>query len=102
MKEKLIDGVLENFDFDKVKKTMDFLNWIWVTTPEHDSVPSTYQIMKGARERLEEAYENAMKSKKDGYSFCGGLKASAEYNEELKDVDFLQLDFIVTTWDEQI
>ena len=99
MKEKLIEDILENFDFDKVKKTMNFLGWTWAKLQD---VPTTYQIMKSARERLEGAYNNAMKNKKDSCLSSGGLRAFAEYNKKSKVVDFLQLDFVLTSWESQI
>lgn len=102
MKEKLIDGILENFDFDKVKKVMDFLDWTWATLPEPNSVPTHYQLINSARKKLEEVYDKSMEKKDDSYYYSGGLKAFAEYNKEIGKVDYLQLDFILTTWDEQI
>lgn len=97
--EELIDGILENFDFDKVKKTMDLLDWTYADIGE---VPSTYQLIKSAKSRLKDAYKYAKENKKDGHSFSGGFRAFAEWNKEKETVDYLQLDFVVATWDEQI
>lgn len=102
MKEQLIEGILENFDFDKVRKVMEFLNWTWAILPEPNSVPSTYQLIKSAKQRLEEAYEYAMDNKRDGYSHSGGLKAFAEYNKKTGVVDYFELEFILTSWSEQV
>ncbi len=102
MKDKLIEGILDNFDFDKVRRVMEFLNWTWATLPEPDTVPSTYQLIKSAKKRLEQAYEYAMDNKRDGYSHSGGFKAFAEYNETTSEVDYFELEFIVSSWSEQV
>lgn len=101
MKEKLIENILENFDFEKVRKVMEFLNWTWATTPEPNSVPTTYQLIKSSKERLENAYKCALKEKENYYSSSGGFEAFAEYNDKTKKVDYLELKFILTDWAEQ-
>ena len=97
--ENLIEGILENFNFEKVKKTMEFLNWKYYDSEE---TPTTYRLIKSAEERLKEVYEGATQNKEGYYSNSGGLKAFAEYNKETGIVDFLQLEFVLTDWSEQL
>lgn len=97
--EKLIEGILENFNFDKVRKTMEFLGWTYYNSEE---TPTTYRLIKSAKERLEQVYEGATQNKKDYSSSSGGFKAFAEYNEETGIVDFLELSFVLTSWDEEL
>jgi hypothetical protein len=97
--EKLIEGILENFNFEKVRKTMEFLDWKYFDSEE---TPTTYRLIKSAEKRLEEAYKKATEDKQNYYVASGGFKAFAEYNEETGIVDFLELSFVLTSWDEQI
>lgn len=97
MKEKLIEGILENFDFDRVRKVMELLDWKYL---ESDEIPTTYKLIRVARKKLEDAYDGALKEEVDYYCSSGGFKAFAEYNGQT--VDFLQLEFILSDWSEQI
>ena len=84
---RLIDEVLDNFDFDKVKKAMDALNWIWIGC---DGVPSIYDLRKKSRRLLKEAI------KQNSYRIStGGFRAGYSNN-------VLSLDFIVTEWYEEL
>ena len=95
--KKIIEGILENFNFEKVRKTMEFLNWTYYDSEE---IPTTYKLIKSAEKRLKEVYEGATQNKEDYYSNSGGFKAFAEYNKETGIVDFLQLEFVLTEWSE--
>lgn len=97
--EKLIEGILENFDFERVKKTMDFLDWKYF---DSDEPPTTFRLIKTAEKRLEGAYKKATENKKDYYVASGGFKAFAEYNKKTKTVDSLELSFVLTSWYEEI
>ena len=96
MKEKLIDSILENFDFDKVRNVMNFLNWTWAD----NEVPSTYKLINSAKRRLEEAYEISMRENRNCSISSGGLKSSALWDEG--QVFCLELDFVLTSWSEDI
>jgi hypothetical protein len=55
--DKFITEIMDQFDFDKVQRVMDFLNWGWAS---HDfrfelKVPSVARIQSVARELLEMA-----------------------------------------------
>lgn len=84
---KLIDEVLDNFDFDKVKKAMDALNWIWIGC---DGVPAIYDLRKQSRRLLKDAIEKNL-----SLVSTGGFRAG--YNDNI-----LSLDFIVTEWYEDL
>ena len=96
MKEKLIENILENFDFEKVRKVMDFLNWTWAD----NEVPSTYKLINSAKKRLEEAYTLSERENRNCSISSGGLKASTIWDEG--QVVFLELEFVLTSWDESI
>lgn len=97
MKEKLIESILENFDFEEVRKVMNFLNWTW---HNEDETPSTYKLINSAKRRLEEVYEISMREDRNCSISSGGLKASTIWDEG--QVVFLELEFVLTSWDESI
>ena len=77
-----IEEILENFDFDRVYKVMQHLDWKW----DGDEVPNHYQLIRQARKLLEEAV-------KYGYNnhhevSMGGFKATFDNGD-------LTLEFIV-------
>jgi hypothetical protein len=49
-----IEDLLDNFDFQKVKRTMDAVNWTWASTR---GVPDIPDLRKQARELLRMAVE---------------------------------------------
>jgi hypothetical protein len=79
-----IDHILANFDFDKVAKTMEVLNWTW----RDDSCPPTKERL---REYAHDLLLNAM-SEKSTYVSCGGFEV------EIVDGVYL-LRFVVADWD---
>lgn len=91
-KEEVIEQVLTEFNFEKVRKVMLALDWRWVTSKEN-GVPSVYEIIRSAREYCVEAVNGTEKNGGILYSVAsGGLRASAVIDEgEL----FLRLSFEV-------
>lgn len=51
--EDLINEVMDNFDFERVKKVMDVLDWKWYSTGAY--VPNLDDIKVHAKELLQEA-----------------------------------------------
>ena len=49
-----IEEVIENFDFVKVHKVMESLNWTWVTKKKKVKIPSIKKMKKRVRELYEE------------------------------------------------
>jgi hypothetical protein len=70
------------YRFDRVKTTMDSLEWKWGTR-----TPSIAEIVESARELCEGVYING------GTRATGGFRA--EYNKE---EDVLSLEFVVENW----
>ena len=83
--EELIDDVIFNFDFTKVRHVMYALDWTWHGAK--DGVPSIRELRKSARRHLESALTGGT-----GYSYSGGLEAT--YCNEV-----LSLRFILTYFD---
>lgn len=95
--QMMISNILNEFDFERVNKTMVCLDWGWL----NKGVPSIDDLRFSARERMDSAIKLCLK---DGtpnqlyFSCSGGLKASAMKND-YGQIVFLELEFILTSWD---
>ena len=82
--QELIDEILDQFDFQKVKEVMDALNWTWgIGTESH--VPDIPELRKQAREML----WDVIRSK-------GRMTKTGGFVAEKEDDDTLELRFEVT------
>jgi hypothetical protein len=99
----MVDDILDEFDFEKVREVMVALDWKWASA-EAD-IPSMSKLKDTARHLLISVYN----LRKDKYTIThpevpvqvetGGFKATALANEDSGEVDFLKLEFIVTEWE---
>ena len=85
--QQLIDEILDQFDFQKVKKVMDAVDWKWAIGKE-SHVPDIPELRKKARELLWDLVRSKSRMIK-----AGGLVV------EKDDDDILELRFEVTSWD---
>ena len=89
--QELIDEILDQFDFEKVKKAMDALNWTWGMgkwgTGTEALVPDIPELRKQAREMLWDLVRSKYRMIK-----TGGLVV------EKDDDDTLELRFEVSSW----
>ena len=76
--------ILGNFDWDKVRKIMEFLDWKWVDH-NSESVPSIGRIIMRAEELCRSAYNDK------GIHQSGGFVATFED-------EVLMLTFVVEEW----
>ena len=89
------DEIIDEFDFERVKKVMDFLNWHWVVC---DGVPYVSDLRKEARRQLVEAaagydeHENELNGETWNVS-RGGFHAMASRHKDGK--LWLKLEFVV-------
>lgn len=100
IKEKMIEDVLEHFDFEKCQYVMKQLNWQWFGR----GIPTIDELKYSARERLESAIQGAT-DKKDRlpltsyyFSSSGGLKATA-WRNRYGHLEAINLEFVLTEWD---
>jgi len=96
-KQKAIDNIIDNFNWEKVYNTMYALGWTW-----HDSggeVPTTEMLFRCAVDLLHDAYNRAEKEKCDCLSRTGGFYVRALVNEETKEVESLRLAFEVCSYE---
>jgi hypothetical protein len=98
-KEKIVENILENFDFDKCRTVMDSLNWEWFNT----GVPTVDDLKKSAVERIESAInglldkENRLSSTDYYFSSSGGFKATA-WKNRYGHLESINLEFVLTDW----
>jgi len=98
-KKKMVKDILKNFDFKKVKGVMEYLEWGYYNT---DIPPTEDTLIETAKHCLKSAYKQAKENGKPDVTFIcatGGFKGSAVCNEDGV-VDFLELEFIIASWDE--
>lgn len=101
MKEKMIEDVLENFNFDLCHYVMTQLKWNWYGS---GGVPTLEDMLRAARERMEEAIKGVL-DRKDTlppnsyyFSSSGGFKATA-WKNRYGHLEAINLEFVLTGWD---
>lgn len=101
--QKEVDDALEHFNFEKVHKTMQLLDWKWCHPGENGArVPSLDEIKKRAKEILQEAAESAAMSKGEYLVGTGGFRAEAQYypkETDKKSFLWVRLAFVLEDWD---
>ena len=100
---KMIDDIMDEFDFDKVQRSMDVLRW------KRAGEYVTDEILKQTAKRLlREAADLRLGDYKDTHweqgVICatGGFQAMAWCNEDKTEVNALDLKFVLADWDAQI
>lgn len=91
LERRKIANVMENFDFYKVHKVMELLQWVWISCGEdgNSAVPTVGQMKAEAKRLLiEAAYEKTNIS-------CGGFKAVYETTGTDDKDPYIGLEFIV-------
>lgn len=92
-KQKAIDNIIENFNWEKVHTAMVALDWTW--NDSGDEVPTTGALFRCATGLLHDAYNRAEKEKCDCSSRTGGFHARAIVDDETKEIIELRLAFEV-------
>jgi hypothetical protein len=95
-KQKAIDNIIENFNWEKVHETMVALNWRWWDS--ENAAPSIGALFRCATELLHDAYNRAEKEKCDCSSRTGGFHAWATVDDETKEIIELRLAFEICNW----
>jgi len=100
---KMIDEIMDEFNFAKVQNVMDYLNWKWV------GEYVTIDMLRETAERLlREAAELRLGQYKDehweqGIIYAtGGFQATAFCNEDKTKIIGLDLKFVLAGWDAEI
>jgi hypothetical protein len=102
--DKMIDDIIDAFDFNKVWITMEYLGWRW----DGQGVPTIKALIEEAKRLLKGAAKSRLTDFKDEYwelgiiNGAGGVQATAYCNEAKTKIIALDLKFVLTEWDEQI
>jgi hypothetical protein len=94
-----IEDILDNFDFEKVKKVVDVLEWQWFDAEL--GIPSVPELRKCARRLLIVVGEKVTKSAEistEATIATGGFCAKAYKYDDTEKIYF-KLAFEVSTWD---
>jgi len=97
-KQKAINSILENFDFNKVHNVMTHLEWKWATSNTEIGIPSIGELFLRVQDYLNECYDKAETKKGNYNTATGGFQYLAEYNKETEEVDYLDVKFVLTEW----
>lgn len=95
---KQIEYVLNGFDFIKVNKVMEYLDWQWYGA----GVPSVYELTKQSEYLLLRVYWLCFKSEDKSIPQCcasGGFKATCFYEDNKF---WFELEFIINSSDNYI
>ena len=100
---KMIDDIMDEFNFAKVQNAMDCLNWEW--RGEYVTMEmlrdEAERLLHGAAEMRLGQYKNEHWYEPVQYS-TGGFQATAFCNESKTKITALELKFVLTEWDESI
>ena len=87
-KDKLVEEVLNEFDFAKVYRVMRTLDWEWTIFGKHRAIPEKYGLMTMAMDMLYQVLGH----EDENWIRCGGFRASW-------DGENLGLEFILTSYE---
>lgn len=100
MEEKMIDEIIQEFDFERCYNAMTALNWQWVGT----GIPNIDMLKESAINRLRTAIkgvkdkENRLSANETYSASSGGLKGTA-WKNRYGHVAGIKLEFVLTEWD---
>lgn len=93
---KAIQNIIENFDYEKVRKVMVFLDWIWIDNPEP---PTIGRMITSNSRYLKEVYDKCNKAKENYIIKTGGFAYKAYWDESLNKVSSVELCFELSSWE---
>ena len=98
--EKMIEEIIQEFDFERCYNAMNALNCQWVGT----GIPNIDMLKESAINRLRTAIkgvkdkENRLSVNETYFSSSGGLKGTA-WKNRYGHVAGIKLEFVLTEWD---
>lgn len=102
---KAVDDIMQNFEWNKVWKTMVALDWTWAFSTTENKVPSIEEIKSCARRLLEETIVKALSQGQDWSIATGGFEAKVKFYEDedrFNKIPIVELRFIVDSWEYEI
>jgi len=101
---KMIDSIMDNFDWEETQRVMEFMKWSW----SGEGVPTIERMKQTAERLLRTAAELRLGEYKSEHwevgiiSGTGGFEAQAFCNETKTEITSLDLKFVLNHWDESI
>lgn len=96
-KQFAINDIVENFNWEKVHKTMKALDWTWYDSG--GETPTIGALFRCATGLLHDAYDGAERFKADYRTGTGGFYARALVDDNTKEIIELRLWFEVASWE---
>jgi len=95
--QKMVDDIIENFNFKRCHDVMKYLRWTWGF---NNFSPSIEELKRASIEKLERAAVGVKdKEVRDSYYISsGGIKATA-FKNRYNRVVMLHLEFVLCDWD---
>lgn len=90
-KEKHVQEIMDNFDFTKVERVMNHLNWTWF---DSEKPPTISRLKSSAKKLLEDVYDTKTPDDQIYSISSGGFKA-------IKMNNFLDLEFVLSSFDSE-
>jgi len=102
--DRMVDEILEEFNFNKVRKAMWHLDWKWALAA--DGIPTIEELKETAERLLRQAAECRLLKEYGSVdwgtpilSSTGGFEARAWCDETKTRITGLQLQFVLTEYD---
>jgi hypothetical protein len=86
--EEIIEDILDEFDFGRVQKAMELMEWTWGSPPEY---PTLGELRKTARSLLK-----WLLPREGGGTATGGFYAE---KRTIEGEPYYRLSFVLTSWD---
>ena len=103
--DKMIDEIMDEFNFARVLTTMEALDWKWATAKSGYGIADMDELRATAERLLRGAAESRLGDYKDSHwelgiiNGSGGFQATAWCDEDKTRITALDLSFIVEHWD---
>lgn len=94
--EEFEKHIINVFDFKKVEKAMQVLNWGWYEIGPPKS-PSIERMMAVCKQIMKESYNRSNRFKKEQYCATGGFKSTSYFDEKIGRVTIMELEFILAS-----
>ena len=104
---KMIDDIMDEFDFNRVETVMEFMDWRWAGDNGLEYVTvdmlkkEARRLLRGAADARLGAYKNTHWEQGIIHA-CGGFQAMAFCDEDKTKITGLDLKFVLTEWDARI
>jgi hypothetical protein len=104
--DKMIDEIMDEFNFARVHKAMVALDWKWASSKSY--IPSMDDLRETAESLLRGAAESRLGDYKGEHwelgivNGTGGFQATAYCDEDKTKIIALDLSFVVTSWDTEL